>query len=62
MISRSIDGEITARIAQAFGAKPIRASGGREPLTHVRFYARLTELGARKFRDGRKGPMMYVME
>ncbi|MCB1521092.1 MAG: hypothetical protein KDJ37_11035 [Hyphomicrobiaceae bacterium] len=38
------------------------ASGGREPLTHVRFYARLTELGARKFRDGRKGPMMYVME
>ncbi|MFZ1814661.1 MAG: lysophospholipid acyltransferase family protein [Rhizobiaceae bacterium] len=30
MISRSIDGEITARIAQAFGAKPIRASGGRE--------------------------------
>ncbi|MCB1458274.1 MAG: lysophospholipid acyltransferase family protein [Nitratireductor sp.] len=30
MISRSIDGEITARIAQAFGAKTIRASGGRE--------------------------------
>lgn len=33
----------------------------REPLTQVRFYAHLTELGARKFRDGRKGPMMYVM-
>ena len=30
MISRSIDGEITARIAEAFGAKTIRASGGRE--------------------------------
>jgi lysophospholipid acyltransferase (LPLAT)-like uncharacterized protein len=30
MISRSLDGEITARIARAFGATPIRASGGRE--------------------------------
>ena len=33
-----------------------------EPLTQVRFYTRLTELGARKFRDGRKGPMMYVVD
>jgi len=31
MISKSIDGEITARVAQAFGAKTIRASGGRDP-------------------------------
>ena len=30
MISRSLDGEITARVAKAFGATPIRASGGRE--------------------------------
>ena len=30
MISRSLDGEITARVAQAFGATPIRASGGRD--------------------------------
>lgn len=29
MISRSLDGEITARIAKAYGSKPIRASGGR---------------------------------
>ena len=31
MISRSLDGEITARVAEAFGAKTIRASGGRNP-------------------------------
>lgn len=31
MISRSLDGEITARVAAAFGARPIRASGGRDP-------------------------------
>ena len=30
MISRSADGEITARVAEAFGAKAVRASGGRE--------------------------------
>lgn len=30
MISRSLDGEITARVAESFGAKTIRASGGRE--------------------------------
>lgn len=30
MISRSLDGEITARVAKAFGAGTIRASGGRE--------------------------------
>ncbi|MCU0790394.1 MAG: lysophospholipid acyltransferase family protein [Nitratireductor sp.] len=30
MISRSLDGEITARVAHAFGAKAIRASGGRD--------------------------------
>lgn len=29
MISRSLDGEITAMVAEAFGAKAIRASGGR---------------------------------
>lgn len=29
MISRSLDGEITARVAEAFGAGTIRASGGR---------------------------------
>lgn len=29
MISRSLDGEITARVAEAFGNKTIRASGGR---------------------------------
>ena len=31
MISRSLDGEITARVAEAFGARTIRASGGRNP-------------------------------
>ena len=30
MISRSLDGEITARVAEAFGTKAIRASGGRD--------------------------------
>lgn len=30
MISRSIDGEITSRVAKAFGNKAIRASGGRD--------------------------------
>ena len=30
MISRSLDGEITARIAKAYGSKAIRASGGRD--------------------------------
>lgn len=30
MISRSLDGEITARVARAFGNKTIRASGGRD--------------------------------
>jgi lysophospholipid acyltransferase (LPLAT)-like uncharacterized protein len=30
MISKSLDGEITARVAQAFGASTIRASGGRD--------------------------------
>lgn len=29
MISRSLDGEITARVAQAYGNRTIRASGGR---------------------------------
>lgn len=29
MISRSLDGEITAKVAEAFGNKTIRASGGR---------------------------------
>ena len=32
MISRSLDGEITARIAEAYGSKAIRASGGREKM------------------------------
>lgn len=31
------------------------------PLSKNRFYARLVELGARKFRDGRSGPIKYVM-
>ena len=31
MISKSLDGEITARVAKAFGSRPIRASGGRDP-------------------------------
>lgn len=30
MISRSLDGEITARVAKAYGNKTIRASGGRD--------------------------------
>ncbi len=30
MISRNLDGEITARVVEAFGSKAIRASGGRE--------------------------------
>ena len=38
MISRSVDGEITARVARAFGARPVRASGGRDS-------ARLVEKG-----------------
>ncbi len=31
------------------------------PLPRYSFYARLTELGARKFRDGRNGPTMYEL-
>ena len=31
------------------------------PLARYSFYARLIELGARKFRDGRDGPTMYQM-
>lgn len=30
MISKSLDGEITAKVAEAFGASTIRASGGRD--------------------------------
>lgn len=33
----------------------------RESLAQYSFYARLIELGANKFRDGRNGPTMYVM-
>ncbi len=36
MISRSLDGEITARVAEAFGAKTIRASGGRNAKHTIR--------------------------
>jgi hypothetical protein len=32
-----------------------------EPLAQYSFYARLVELGAKKFRDGRNGPTKYVM-
>lgn len=31
------------------------------PLSERKFYARLIELGARKFRDGRNGPMKYEL-
>jgi lysylphosphatidylglycerol synthetase-like protein (DUF2156 family) len=31
------------------------------PLVDRKFYARLIELGARKFRDGRSGPMLYAL-
>lgn len=31
------------------------------PLADRKFYTRLVELGARKFRDGRNGPMKYVL-
>ncbi len=31
------------------------------PLVQYSFYARLVELGARKFRDGRNGPTMYAL-
>ncbi|MFY0609965.1 MAG: hypothetical protein JXQ99_00455 [Hyphomicrobiaceae bacterium] len=34
---------------------------GRAPLAQYNFYARLIELGARKFRDGRNGPTMYAL-
>ena len=34
---------------------------GRTPLAQYSFYARLIELGARKFRDGRNGPTMYAL-
>ena len=37
------------------------AQQGRKPLARYSFYARLTELGARKFRDGRNGPTMYAL-
>jgi hypothetical protein len=33
----------------------------RAPLAKYSFYARLVELGARKFRDGRNGPTMYAL-
>jgi len=32
------------------------------PLAQYSFYARLIELGARKFRDGRNGPTMYQLK
>ena len=35
---------------------------GRNALAKYSFYARLVELGARKFRDGRNGPTMYVVD
>ncbi len=31
------------------------------PLAKYSFYARLVELGARKYRDGRNGPTMYEL-
>jgi hypothetical protein len=34
---------------------------GRTPLAKYSFYARLVELGARKYRDGRNGPTMYEL-
>ena len=34
---------------------------GLSPLAQYSFYARLTELGARKFRDGRNGPTKYAL-
>ena len=34
---------------------------GRTPLAQYSFYARLVELGARKFRDGRNGPTKYAL-
>jgi len=34
---------------------------GRTPLAQYSFYARVIELGARKFRDGRNGPTMYAL-
>jgi hypothetical protein len=36
-------------------------SHGRTPMAQYSFYARLVELGARKFRDGRNGPTMYAL-
>lgn len=36
-------------------------SHGRTPLPQYSFYARLVELGASKFRDGRNGPTMYAL-
>ncbi|MEO0792371.1 MAG: hypothetical protein AAFY27_07495 [Pseudomonadota bacterium] len=35
-------------------------ASNRTPLAQYSFYARLVELGARKFRDGRNGPTMYA--
>jgi len=34
---------------------------GSTPLAKYSFYARLVELGARKYRDGRSGPTMYAL-
>ena len=34
---------------------------GRTPLAQYSFYARLIELGAKKFRDGRSGPTKYAL-
>ena len=34
---------------------------GLSPLSQYSFYARLIELGAKKFRDGRNGPTMYAL-
>ncbi|MEL7476728.1 MAG: hypothetical protein AAGJ55_10950, partial [Cyanobacteria bacterium J06555_12] len=33
----------------------------RQPLAQYSFYARLIELGAKKFRDGRNGPTKYAL-
>ena len=38
------------------------ATQRKTPLAQYGFYARLIELGARKFRDGRNGPTKYVLD
>jgi len=56
------DGESPAHCAQLLAHyRTWCAEEKRSPLTARRFYAELIALGAKKFRDGRSGPIVYLL-